>query len=189
MIYYIRHGQSERNVRFKQPDYNPETYVNRRIADRNTKITEVGKEQAKAAAENFKGIKFDKVYCSPFLRARETCEIILRTLGLELEPIIDERLREWQCPDGMTDAQQWEKYKADNNKEMFEDLVKNYKPMVYEFLDELKKTYHGEDILIVGHQTSGMVLRGYFEGEPKDNDYSEFNRDCPNCHIFKWEFK
>ncbi|MDR0975927.1 MAG: histidine phosphatase family protein [Christensenellaceae bacterium] len=188
MIYYIRHGQSERNIRYEQPDYNPETYVNWRIADRNTKLTALGREQAKAAAENFRGVKFDKVYCSPFVRAKQTCEIILRTLGLDLEPIINERLREWQMPDGMTDAEFRRTYKANNDKEFFEDIAKTCKPRTHGFFDKLKKTYQGENILIVGHGTAGAVARRYFEGEPKDDDHTDLIKNCPNCHIFKWDF-
>lgn len=61
-IYLIRHAQSKRNVKIKSKV--------------DTRLTLVGEEQAKRLGGFFKGVKIDKIYCSPLKRAKTTLDKI-----------------------------------------------------------------------------------------------------------------
>ena len=80
----VRHGESESNVNGILSS-NPKT-VNH--------LTKDGKEQAVAAAKHLTD-KIDIIYCSPFMRTKETAEIMAEHLGYPKNKIIyDERLHE-----------------------------------------------------------------------------------------------
>ena len=75
-IYLTRHGQSEGNLDngaiFGQ--------------DIHTKLTDIGKAQAKQLGEHFtkKDIKFDKIMSSTYLRAANTTRIALDTMKSDM---------------------------------------------------------------------------------------------------------
>ena len=80
----VRHGQSEWNLKnlftgWKNPD-----------------LTPVGIEEAKKAGHELKklGISFDKAFTSGLTRAQDTCDIVLKELGLELPVVKDIQLNE-----------------------------------------------------------------------------------------------
>ena len=80
----VRHGQSEWNLKnlftgWKNPD-----------------LTPVGIEEAKKAGHELKklGISFDKAFTSGLKRAQDTCDIVLKELGLELPVVKDIQLNE-----------------------------------------------------------------------------------------------
>ena len=74
-IILVRHGESEANIAkvFGGPE---------------AKLSKLGIEQALKSKEYIQGLKFDKVYSSPFLRAVDT----MKTLGLQGD--IKEDIRE-----------------------------------------------------------------------------------------------
>ena len=81
----VRHGEAESNVK-KILSSNPKA-VNH--------LTENGREHAVVAAKNLDDRKIDRIYCSPFMRTRETAEIIAEKIGYPKDKIIyDERLHE-----------------------------------------------------------------------------------------------
>lgn len=74
-IILVRHGESEANIA-------------KIFGGSEVKLSELGKEQALKSKDFIQGLKFDKVYTSPFVRAIET----MKHLGLEGE--IKEEIRE-----------------------------------------------------------------------------------------------
>ena len=80
MLYIIRHGQTELNSR----------HVLQGRSDH--PLNEAGIQQAREAARRLQslGIRFDRVYSSPLIRAVQTAEIVVPNT----EPVIDERLIE-----------------------------------------------------------------------------------------------
>lgn len=64
-LWLLRHGAAE-----------PYQY---RDADR--QLTEQGREQVMRAAEFLRGVHFDRVLCSPYIRARQTAELVCATVG------------------------------------------------------------------------------------------------------------
>ena len=79
-LYVVRHGET---------DWNVEPMKFQGISD--TPLNDNGREQANALAEQLKDIKFDAVYCSPLVRARETCEIILNNNEHDGKIIFDKK--------------------------------------------------------------------------------------------------
>ncbi len=85
--YVMRHGEANHNVA------GLEKYDS--SMDPNNHLTENGKNIVKENAEKLKLENIDIIYCSPFLRTRETAEIIADIIGFEKSKIIyDDRLRE-----------------------------------------------------------------------------------------------
>jgi len=78
-IYFIRHGETNANLE-------------RRGQNSESVLTPNGKKQATITGKYLKDYrldkKFDVVYCSPFIRARETAEIICKKIGYNVDNII-----------------------------------------------------------------------------------------------------
>ena len=82
-VYFLRHGETEWN-REKRIQGSTEW----------TDLTQEGVRAAEAARDGMlaAGLKFDRLYTSPYRRAIHTAQII--GVGLGLEPVVDRRLRE-----------------------------------------------------------------------------------------------
>ena len=78
LLYMIRHGQSEDNA------------VRRFSGWANCPLSEKGMNDAKETRSRLGDVRFDKVYSSDTLRARQTCEIIRP----DAKPVFTDRLRE-----------------------------------------------------------------------------------------------
>ena len=80
MVYIIRHGKTEMNAKMLMQGRS------------NHPLNETGFAQAEEAAERFAemGVKIDKVYTSPLIRAVQTAEKI----APDAEVIVDDRLIE-----------------------------------------------------------------------------------------------
>ena len=83
-LYLVRHGESDANVAGIIND-DPRRPVH---------LTSQGRQQAKAVALALQGIAFRQVYVSRFPRTRQTAEIVLAALGLDLPIREDGRLDE-----------------------------------------------------------------------------------------------
>lgn len=83
IIAFIRHGQTEWNARHLLQGSNREIDLN-----------EKGVEQVQSAAEGLAraGYAFDRVYVSPYRRARHSAEVLCSVLGGEAS--VDDRIRE-----------------------------------------------------------------------------------------------
>jgi len=154
-FFVVRHGEAESNVK-KILSSNPKS-INH--------LTENGREHAVEAAKNLKGKKIDVIYCSPFMRTRETADIIAEKIGYPKDKIIyDERLHEIYGGvfDGKSDAEyqaffgsRFEKFwKTPEGGENYTG-VKN---RITECLYDINAKYEGKHILIVGHNTPIWLL-------------------------------
>lgn len=90
-IYLIRHGETEW------------TKLKKHTGKTDIPLTQHGKEQSQWLKERLSSIKFKKVFCSPLLRAKETCAISGLINGAEIDP----DLVEWDYGDyeGKTSAE------------------------------------------------------------------------------------
>lgn len=143
-IYLMRHGETDANkskVLQGQLDH---------------PLNDSGRQQARAAAKELKGITFDKIYSSPLVRAVETGEL---ASGVDRENfILDDRIREISF--GEAEGKPFSslgdgfafffsapaKYKPCSGAESFESLIAR----VGEFLEEIK-TEEEENVLILSH--------------------------------------
>ncbi len=71
-VYFVRHGQSEGNLNGLHQG--PEV-----------PLSQEGRQQAKILAKRLKNIPIDIIYASPFIRAKQTAEIISKELNLPIE--------------------------------------------------------------------------------------------------------
>ncbi len=130
----MRHGEADHNVK----------NVLDLIGDPNDHLTEKGREQIK----NAKLRNIDLVFSSPFLRARESAEIISKDFTQ------DERLRE-MFPD--------------------EGILSMRRRMV-EFVFDIEKKYKDKNILIISHRGPLNALDGAFldTGEVSEFEFIPF---------------
>ena len=80
MLYIMRHGRT---------DWNSERRMQGRT---DIPLNENGRGMAREARRKYSDIHFDICYCSPLVRAKETCEILLE--GRDIPVVFDERLVE-----------------------------------------------------------------------------------------------
>jgi broad specificity phosphatase PhoE len=159
MIYLVRHGQTDWSL-FRRFNGVTDTYLN-----------QTGIAQSKLLAENFKNVKFDACFCSPRIRARQTCEIIYQG------PIVfDDRLAEINIGDlEGTDETDVEAMKLFWQAVMSGDKgVENYREFMKrccDFCDMIVEKYNGKNVLIVSHGVVSRVINYYFKGKPRDYDF------------------
>jgi broad specificity phosphatase PhoE len=72
-FYFIRHGETDWNV------------SNRIMGHKDIPLNERGIKQAHESLPILKSLKFEKIWASPLLRARQTAQVISESLGVEIE--------------------------------------------------------------------------------------------------------
>lgn len=143
----MRHGES---------DGNAQGYFD---SDGNTKngLTEKGRAQVRARIHELKAEGITKIYASPFLRTRETAEMVAGGIGLPKDQIIyDDRLRElgFGTFDGKNALQEflaWKKQRKYRDKIPGGESYFEAKNRFGSFMYDLEKTLSKERILIVAH--------------------------------------
>jgi isoleucyl-tRNA synthetase len=158
----MRHGQAENNISgmISSEPNNPHH------------LTEKGKEQARAAGEKLKDKKIDMIFVSPFVRTKETADIVAKIIGLPKNKIIsDERIREVKA--GTFNGKPIEDF-HNYFSSMLERFTKtlpggeNYSDMrkrVGEFLYDVENKYEGKNILIITHDSPQWLLKGLAAGK------------------------
>ncbi|MDD4816179.1 MAG: histidine phosphatase family protein [Clostridia bacterium] len=160
MIYLVRHSQTDWNLK---KIYQGQTDIELNI---------VGIKQAEELAKKLDGIYFDIVFSSPLKRAIKTAEIISNG-----KIVVDNRLIE-RFNGELEGKEKRGKYiidfaNPDETKFGIEPLP-IFKKRIFDFWNEIVKTYHGKNILVVTH--SGVVIysQEFFKGEPENLDYSKY---------------
>jgi isoleucyl-tRNA synthetase len=134
-------------------------------------LTEEGKKEVKETAVKLKEEKIDLIFASPFLRTKETAELVAETVGFSKEKIIyDDRLAEINAGDfNMQLVAEYHKYfntllekfeKRPPNGEALPDVRKR----VGDFLYAMEERYQGKKILIVTHEYPVWMLTAVGEG-------------------------
>ncbi len=186
MIYMIRHGQTETNQAGQ-------------LQGRSDKpLNETGMEQARQAGAWFaaRGIRFEKVYSSPLIRAVQTARLIV---GEEAEIITDERLLEMDY--GPYEGISLQKLPPEI-LHFFSDFVNHPAPEGMEpltsvvgrlgdFLEDLKTEFrfpenesHMGHILISAH---AIALKGALEYLTPDSRGSYWSKYIGNCAVYQTE--
>ena len=159
----MRHGQSKANV--------AGIIVSRIGNDRRGDygLSELGREQALAAARGC-GLPTDTLICSSdFSRARQTAEIVRAQLGAA-DVIIAEALRErcfggWEGSPTANYARVWA---ADESDPEHADKAVEPAAAVLDrttaLVMDLERRYWGHDILLVSHGDTLQILQAGFQG-------------------------
>ncbi len=171
MIYIIRHGQTEMNSR-------------RVLQGRSDfALNETGLAQAREAAERLRGVRFDRVYSSPLLRAVQTAEQIVP--GAEI--VLDERLIEMDYgpyegadlyhlpPEILTFFSDFVHNPAPDGMEQLGAVVAR----VGAFLDELRGSE--ENILISTH---AIAMKGILEYLTPESNGAYWSKFISNCAVY-----
>lgn len=176
MIYFVRHGQTEGNLRHIF------------IGELNFPLTELGISQAKETAEKLKDVKIDRIFCSPLLRAKQTMEEIAKFHPNALVTF-DDRLKE--RGDGALEGKVLGKedfFRWDLNspqKEEYGETIPSAFARVKNFYDECIQKYPFDDILVVAHVGIGRLSKCYFDGFPKDGNLNVLKIDNGEIVILK----
>ena len=184
MIYFVRHGATDWNENKNAQGQKEPKCQGRADLDLNEK----GIEQAKQTAYKLRGIKFDRVICSPLKRAKQTLDIIYTG---EASVEFDERVieRDFGEFEGLTRAEfDFIAFWNDNSKQkfIFAESIKDVEKRVFELLEELKKN-PSQNVLIVSHGGVGCILMSYFKGIPVDGNYLSF--EIPNGKPITFDFE
>ena len=159
-LYFVRHGQTEWNA------------IRRMQGQWNSNLNESGKGHADTNGKLLKGLNIDAMYVSPLDRTRQTAEIINQHVNLE--PIFDDRIMEWDTGDWSGEMyaeipnkwpDEWRQLEADRyhfrppNGENYPDMLARSKPFVHELLES-----EHSNIAIVSHGLIGKVMFSYLMG-------------------------
>ncbi|MBU4536427.1 class I tRNA ligase family protein [Patescibacteria group bacterium] len=166
--FVIRHGEAENNTldilssKIENPHH----------------LTEVGKEQVLKSAKELKSKKIDIIFTSPFVRTKETTEIIAKELGIK-EIIEDKRLGEVNF--GELEGQKVSKYLEHLEKEdEFNKSPKDgenlldIKNRLMEFFYEIDEKYSDKNICIVSHETPSIFMYKGLSGLKNEDLIKEF---------------
>lgn len=146
MIYFIRHGESEANLRHVfagQKDNSP--------------LTEKGTEQAKAEGDKIKAmnLNIDTIISSPLIRAHHTAKIVAEMIGHEKEILIDPRITEYDMGT-LTGTPTFEITSKRMISAENAEPIDQFMSRVRSFLDEYKNS--DKTILMVAHAGVGRLI-------------------------------
>lgn len=159
--YYIcRHGEAENNTK----------RVMSSVASNPHHLTPEGKKQAEQAALWFSDKKIDLIITSPFIRTKETAEVIASRIGLEKNKIVtDPRIQEYNA--GVWNGKDFnsfvEAFKVTDRFTQTPEAGENYadlKKRVGDFIYDMEKKYEGKNILIVSHDSPLFLLETVVQG-------------------------
>lgn len=180
-LYYIRHGQTGSN---SSHQFNGEE---------DEELNEIGINQAKQAAEQFKNIKIDLIYCSPQIRTRQTlqCLNLDKNIPVIYEPRLVERRAGKMNGIEITDYMLHDVYLNINPPINFEGLesIPETLKRVHSVLDEIKQNHKNKNVLIVAHGFISRAVYFYFNPLPKSGKLGDSQSYClKNCELAKFEF-
>jgi len=190
-VYFLRHGQT---------DWNRERRLQGSVS--HTKLTDEGRRMAEETGVGMAsvGLRFDRIYTSPYERARETADLVSRKTGPR--PVVDRRLRE-MCF-GKYEGQRYGKgnYPDDNLRLFFEGEADRYVPQgegaesfaqvqarLRDFLETELKPQDGKvtNVLCVAHS---LVLKSLVRELAGDRASAAARKTLqPNCcaHVVRYE--
>lgn len=159
--FVVRHGEAESNAKniVSGKKENPHH------------LTEKGKEEVKKAIKKLKRKGINQIIASPFIRTKETAELIADGLGIKKDAIIfDERIKEIDTGD--FNLKSVDEYRAffSSVAEKFTkrppngETAHDVKQRAGDFLYDIDKKYEGKTILIVTHEYLVWMLESVQKG-------------------------
>ncbi len=208
-LWLVRHGQSQGNVARDAAQEAGQHEIDIEVRDVDVPLSELGIRQAEAAGRWFAALPRDElpeiVLASPYVRARQTAEIIcaqgLLAGGLD-HAIVDERLREREFgifdrlttmgirdrfPEEATHRRRLGKfYHRPPGGESWADVILRLRSM----LNTINLHYCDRRVLIVCHQVVILCFRYILEELDEDAILSiDKESDVLNCGIAAFDFE
>ena len=193
-LYLIRHGQTEWNQK------------DRLQGGKDSPLTALGRQQAKAAAISLKEAAPRSILTSPLGRAKTTAEIIAEALDIPVAE--DERLGELRFgkAEGLTINdidKRWPEFREKRERdkwhvrwpdgECYQDGDRRIAPFVTEALGRELDGARGAPLAVVGHETMNMILLGRLLalepsmvmriGQPNHVVYRLEGREIDHAHL------
>ena len=174
--FVMRHGEAENNAK---NIYSSDQKINH--------LTEKGRAEVVKTAKALKNKKITKIFSSPFLRTRETAEIVAGMVNFPKDKIIyDGRIRELEFGNFSERSAQdyWDFMKGKTwtfdtkvpGGESFQDGKQRFGDFLYE-VDQKNK---GENILIISHGLSVELVPAIIEGADKERSLEIFHSKIKN---------
>ncbi len=174
--FVMRHGEAENNAK------------NIYSSDRNKNhLTENGKGQVGQTTEILKKKNITKIISSPFLRTRETADLVADAIGYDKSKIvIDDRIRELEFGEfSERPVEEYWNFMKDKTRsfdtrvpggESYQDGKKRFG----DFLYDIDSKYKNERILIVSHGLSVELIPAVIEAADKARSLEIFNARSNN---------
>ncbi|MGV3741469.1 MAG: histidine phosphatase family protein [Burkholderiaceae bacterium] len=207
-IWIVRHGQSAGNVARDMAEAAGLHLIDIATRDVDVPLSPLGERQSAALGQWFKDMPPSEqpsvVLFSPYLRARETAQLILESAGIDPEDVVyvaDERLREKEFGilDRLTTYGIRQKYPELAEQRMHVgkfyfrppggeswcDVILRLRSVI----DTIVREYACERVLIVGHQVIVNCFRYLLERMDEEQILSlDRIADVPNCSVTSYEF-
>lgn len=154
-LYLVRHGESEWNILSKVQGQS------------DTELTDLGREQARRAAERLSKEKIDIIFSSDLSRAYDTAKIIGEKLGLEVNTFEELREIKFGVWEGLTTQDILDKYSKEHIIWMTEphnlklpeaERLIDLQERLLRIVNILLKDNKDKNILIVSHGVSIKAL-------------------------------
>ena len=206
-IWIVRHGQSAGNVARDAAEAAGLPLIDIATRDVDTPLSALGEQQAGALGDWFGQMPPEQrpsvVLTSPYVRARDTAQLIANAAGLsdDITFVSDERLREKEFGllDRLTRLGISQKYPELGEQrrhvgkfyfrppggESWCDVILRLRSVI----DTITREYRGERVLIVAHQVIVNCFRYLFErmDEQRILDIDR-TADVPNCSVTSYEY-
>ena len=157
--YFVRHGQSEANVKEVLSCWPEKTPMH---------LTLKGRTSIEALAKKTKKMKVDIIFSSDMTRTKETSAILKEAWGAPV--IFDERLREINTGD-------FNGLPIDAYRQLFVNSMERFtkaapkgetltelRARTYSFISEMEKKYEGKSIAIVSHEDTLWLMASVMQG-------------------------
>ncbi len=202
-LWLVRHGESDGNVANALARQNHALRLELEINDIDVPLSPLGRTQAAALGKWFSRLDRPQrptvAVVSPYIRARQTSEIVLDAAGMAGLPVVyDERFRDREqgVIDRLTGAGLRDIYPQEAKRRDY--LGKFwYRPMggeswadvtlrIRAALLELRLTMPGERVLVVSHDVPILIVRYVIE-QLSAAEAVALSGHLPNCSVTRYE--
>ncbi|GAC1315610.1 MAG: histidine phosphatase family protein [Chloroflexota bacterium] len=209
VLWIVRHGESAGNVAREQAYVAQQPFIDIDARDPDVVLSEVGEAQAAALGRWFAAMpahdRPSAVLSSPYVRARQTADIVARVADLSTDVdsrlVVDERLREkefgildrltrWGIESRYPEQAELRSrlgkfYHRPPGGESWCDVILRLRSVI----DTLTREYTGERVLIVCHSVVVLCFRYLFE-RLSEEEILEIDRtdEIANCAVAEYDF-
>jgi 2,3-bisphosphoglycerate-dependent phosphoglycerate mutase len=199
-LYVVRHGESSGNVARDRAEAEELERIDIAERDMDVPLSDVGEGQAEALGRWIATLPEDErptvLWVSPYVRAQQTAQIALKTAGLDLPAVVDERLREREFGilDGLTRRGITAQFPDESERrtrlgkfyhrppggESWSDVLLRLRAAV----DDIRRDCAGERVLLVAHQVVVLLVR-YVVERMTEEEILGIDRlgDVANCSV------
>lgn len=205
VLWVVRHGESSGNVARDAAEAEGLERIDIAQRDMDVPLSDAGHGQAEALGHWFGRLPEDEqptvVWTSPYVRAQQTVDGILKGAGLDLPVVLDERLREREFGvlDGLTRKGITAQFAGESERrkrlgkfyhrppggESWSDVLLRLRAA----LDELRLEAAGERVVLVGHQVVVLLVRYVLEGM-NEQQILDVDREAEvaNCSVTTYRY-